>query len=368
MNVAGGRQELAYYATDWIWPSHNLDRMKSLLLFFDGIAMTLPEQHFQSAVDREPILAQPLLERGLLHNLKPEKWLTKDVAVGLRGLVGRLLSDRSLAMGRYDMDSRLTLTFGHFISSAEDSSRILDELRAQGVIAGYGADDIVTLPAYNRAAILTALAVALQASISDFSIQPVIRSSYPEDRSSPVAAFWGAITEAGMPPAAAAVTPQSGWEDWNWQFDPYQAARRYLDANVFELDFQSVGVNLSGVPLDEVLDFRRMHGASYRAYAQELRGFVADLNIANTVERERMLRLRAESLNDRAAELRSAGRSFVRPVGAAALSIAGAAWTLRQGDPMGAVLAIGAAIAGFSSPNRSISPYTYVFETRQLDR
>ena len=34
-------RDLAYYYADWIWPPASSDWMKSLLLFFDGLALAL---------------------------------------------------------------------------------------------------------------------------------------------------------------------------------------------------------------------------------------------------------------------------------------------------------------------------------------
>ena len=50
------------------------DRLvKSLLLFFDGIATQYPSDDFNRLVDSDPVLALPLVESGLLVNYAPNE-------------------------------------------------------------------------------------------------------------------------------------------------------------------------------------------------------------------------------------------------------------------------------------------------------
>jgi hypothetical protein len=66
-------KDYVYYYSDWIWPSDSSDWMKAFLLFFDGIALALPADLAIQVIDHDPVLAQPLLDRGLLINLAPER-------------------------------------------------------------------------------------------------------------------------------------------------------------------------------------------------------------------------------------------------------------------------------------------------------
>ena len=60
--------EFAFYYGDWIWTEDLIDWAKSLLLFFDGIALALPRKTAEQFIDSDPILARPLSDRGLLQN------------------------------------------------------------------------------------------------------------------------------------------------------------------------------------------------------------------------------------------------------------------------------------------------------------
>jgi len=91
---------------------------------------------------------------------------------------------------------------------------------------------------------------------------------------------------------------------------------------------------LQAVALDEVLDFRRQHGAEYRAYSRDVRRFVLELSLLSEVGKASALADRRAELDDRAEELRRVARSaFKRQAVSFGFGLAGAAWTLVHGDP-----------------------------------
>ena len=49
--------------------------------------------------------------------------------------------------------------------------------------------------------------------------------------------------------------------------------KRPVQANIITADIRNMGLNLSAVPLDEVLDFRKQYGAEFRSYVRDLRSF-----------------------------------------------------------------------------------------------
>ncbi len=64
--------ELAYYFPDPYWLAHEAGWIKSLLLFFDGVATLLPDYMRGRQFVADPELAEPLENLGLLHVLEPE--------------------------------------------------------------------------------------------------------------------------------------------------------------------------------------------------------------------------------------------------------------------------------------------------------
>src|SRR5580658_7510685 len=77
------RPEFAHYYGDWIWDEELTGWVKSLLLFFDGIALSVSPARADELIESNPVLAQPLAELDLLRNYWPnsfEEWLKPHAA------------------------------------------------------------------------------------------------------------------------------------------------------------------------------------------------------------------------------------------------------------------------------------------------
>jgi hypothetical protein len=68
MTLSGGSQDrqFAYYVPDWIWPDDRIDFRKQMLLFFDGLSMSLPQRHFEQTVEQR--------EREIVNASGSHKW------------------------------------------------------------------------------------------------------------------------------------------------------------------------------------------------------------------------------------------------------------------------------------------------------
>jgi hypothetical protein len=66
--------------------------MKSLLLFFDGIAILLPRYMSGREAAADPVLAGPLREKGLLRVLEPETFVDQEVTEALITAVTELVT------------------------------------------------------------------------------------------------------------------------------------------------------------------------------------------------------------------------------------------------------------------------------------
>jgi len=119
---------------------------------------------------------------------------------------------------------------------------------------------------------------------------------------------------------------------------------------------------LSPVALDEVLDFRRQHGAEHRAYARDLRHFVHDLATLDRTGRDQALADRREALADAADQHRPLARtSWRRPLATFGLGVAGSAVSLAAGNPVAAGLGAASALLGLRRQADPASVYTYLF-------
>lgn len=135
------------------------------------------------------------------------------------------------------------------------------------------------------------------------------------------------------------------------------------------LDFETAGVNLASVPLDDILGFREDHGEAYRAYARNVRRQVNELGAMEPEERETVLLDRREELTDLASDLRKTARHFwPKQLGAFTLAAAGASWVAQHGhDPIGATLMAAAAAAALvgAVPEQPVTAYSYVFSAKR---
>jgi hypothetical protein len=139
-------------------------------------------------------------------------------------------------------------------------------------------------------------------------------------------------------------------------------------AEQFRTDLATVGTDLSSIPLDEVLSYRQDHGRQYRAYAKALRDFLTSQAHASAPEQRRALDDRKQEILDQAADLRRLSRTaFGMRATALVLSLAGSAWTIRNGDPIGALLAASAAVSqAIPTPTPNVTAYSYLLEMRSI--
>jgi hypothetical protein len=329
------RPEFAHYYGDWMWRVELTDWVKSLLLFFDGLALALPSETAMRLIDADPILAQPLFERNLLHNYEPTQWF--KFPTGQSDEVEREFFERvyPLLNDPQGLSEASLYYLDGFFMGVDTSDPDIYMLRLEAMwehvksLGGqFGEDDYLVVSL--AVGIISKL---LHEHINDAAIQPVIND---ENAASFVDALIG---------------PQAGNR-----------------AKIIVSDLAHIGLDLSIVPLDEVLEFRREHGSEYRDYSREIRQFALDLSLMPEAERSTATAERRSELDDRAADLRRTGRSaFGRELVTLSFGIAGAAWTLRTGDIWGAAFAAGAAAAGLSKPNPTPMGAAYSYILRAKD-
>jgi hypothetical protein len=193
--------EFAHYYGYPVWNEEFADWVKSLLLFFDGIALTLPSTEMEQLIEFDPVLAQPLAEQGLLQNFPLDQVNVKPSPSG------------PWSEGFKEFTERYNQAKQRF-------------------------GDVPSHP-HLFALALGAISTVLSRDVTEFAIQPVIDNG---DAASYVAAILGSHDNGR--------------------------------AKIITDDLRHVGIDLQLVPLDEVLDFRRQHGAEYRSYSRDVRRFV----------------------------------------------------------------------------------------------
>ncbi|MYC00018.1 MAG: hypothetical protein F4123_13535 [Gemmatimonadetes bacterium] len=136
---------------------------------------------------------------------------------------------------------------------------------------------------------------------------------------------------------------------------------------VIALDLEPVGLNLSSIPLDEVLQFRAERQEAHRAYMRDLQRFMAELGaIKEPEQRHALLLERREESADAAHDIRRrAGRAFGKSLSSWSLGVAGAAWALSTGDPLGVVLSASGLIEKLFGDADCVTAYSYLVAVQE---
>jgi len=326
--------EVAFYYPGPLW--HSAEWVKNLLLFFDGIALLIPEYMSDRPEILDPSLAIPLREAGLLHILHPETLVNKTATEDLALALTNLITSGALDPLRKEKTRFQSLSWSRLGGYGDEglARMILEELKARDL--AHDSEDGVSIPMHPtvRALVLVLLAQILrpQGSLHGLDLAPATDQPRLVDALKEVLSLEDA--------------PSSG--------------------HVVSLDLRTVGVDLSHAPIDEVLDFRREHLALHRKYAQEVRRFVRDLGLLPPAERQQELADRQRDLSELEETLRRVTKqTWKRPAGFA-LGIAGAVWTATTGDPLGAIIGGAGAFLGLGPREEAeVGAFSYLFRARE---
>jgi hypothetical protein len=331
--------EIAYYYPEPHWLADEGSWIKSLLLFFDEIAILLPDYMRGREVVSDPTLAGPLEDRTLLRVLEPE-WFVDEVSTNkLTDLMAALVEARAFdslpETGRFASLSKSRMGY---IAADRAADRVFNSLLERGLATE--TEDGVSIP-----------------------MHPGVRTVY-------LIILAQLARETGAR-RGLDLHPVSNWVAVD------DALRRFLElppmptrGHVVSLDLQVVSVNLGRVPLDEVLQFRSENHEAHRRYMTDLRTFAESLSLLNEADSQRALRDRREDLEEQARALHrlswQAWKSRSR-VSGFGLGLTGAAYAAATGSLVpGIIGALTAALSMLPDPP-NVSSYSYLFKAaRQL--
>lgn len=345
---ASERSELAYYYPEPYWLGHESSWIKSLLLFFDGVAILLPNYMSGRELVADPSLAEPLAARGLLRVLEPEWFVDEQLSTRLAEsmvelIVGGAFDQATRAVEEFAALSMSRMGFAELSVSRMGSRHrgvfemIHEELKARGL--ALDSQDGVSIPLRPDVRIAYLMLLAQEAREAGrrhgLDLHPTTSGRYAR----------GAVR------SFLELSPMPSRHD------------------VVSFDLATASIDLDAVPLDEVLDFRTRNSAEHRAYLVNLRQFVTDVSsAADRNDRRRLLEQRQTELNDQARSLRQlALQAFKKPIHVAgfALGLTGAAWSLSTGNPVPAGLgALGVALRLLPSRETG-SAYSYIFRAHR---
>jgi hypothetical protein len=324
-------KEVAFYYPGPVW--HVGDWVKNLILFFDGIALLVPNYIKNKPHIVDPAIAAGLENEGLLHILEPEELVDKAATEKLVAAMGNVIESGALDdLSKEDTafhelsNSRLGFSGDSHLAEA-----LFKELKARKLAKD--TEDGVSIPMHPtvRGLVLVLLAQILRPYGPQFGFE----LSPATDRYQVVDALHSLLS---IPSA-----PSSG--------------------HVVSLDIETVGADLGPVPIDEVLGFRREHLKEHRAYARAIRSFVEQLSLLPEKKRERALQDRHEEIADLAESLRQASRKAWKRPARFGLAVLGAAWNIKTGNPLGALLGASGALLSLPADGQEYSgSYSYLFK------
>ena len=333
------RPEIAYYYPPPFWGDGESGWAKSLLLFFDRLAILLPGYMYGRHAVADPATVLPLEERGLLQVLEPNEWVDTQMAEQLAEVMVELLTNGAfdgLTSDRpFQELSQSRIGYGADVGLAE---MLVEELQSRDLARP--SEDGLSIPLHPEVRMTILVILGQLSRVAGVRRGLVIH---------PVTNCQNAVSDL-MRTLAREPLPSAG--------------------RMIALDLEPVSLDLSSIPIDDILSFRAEHGDGHRAYMRDLGRFMTELASTDDPHtRERLLVERREEIADNARNLqRSTRQSLGKNLTSVSLGLAGAAWSATTGDPLGAVLGAAALVPSII-PNRPnpITAYSYVFSVqRQL--
>jgi hypothetical protein len=329
-------RDVALYYPGVIW--QDASWVKSLALFFDEVALLVPDYMRDRPFVLDPSIATGLEGAGLLRILSPEELIDKEAVERLASAMADVLANGVLddlpPEGPFQ-----ELSWSRLGGRADSGlARMLyEELHQRGLAEGSRDGASIPLHPLVRNLVLVLLAQILRESGPRLGL-----NLSPATDQHRVHAALAQLLGASGPGA-----------------DP---------STVVEMDLDFVGPDLDPVPLDEVLDFRAAHGPEFRAYARRMRSVVREMESVDPDERRVILSDRLEELREagetlRRGPLKALGMTAGIGLGLAA-GVVGA--TGEDGALAGILGASAAAVAGVASwPTEQLTPYSYLFAIRR---
>lgn len=330
----GDRTATAFYYPGVIW--HNASWVKSLALFFDEVALLVPDYMRDRPLALDPAIAEPLQDAGLLRILSPEVLVGQDAAEMLSTAMVEMLASGALdELPREGRFEELSWSRMGGVGDPDLARMVFEELEEKGLARP--SEDGASIPMHRmvRSLYLVLLAQILREAGPGIGLDLSPTTDRPQVQE--------ALVEVLKLPA-----PQAG------------------AGTVVTVDLEVVGPNLESVPFDEVLAFRAEHGEEYQAYARRLREIVHTLSSGPADDHEQIVTDRREEIREAGDALRRGPLKLLGSVGGIGLGIAGGVATAITGDVLPGVLGAASAASGVATlPHRMTTPYSYLFAIRR---
>jgi hypothetical protein len=360
--------ELGFVYPGHSWRGRDTDWVKSLLLYFDGIAIFLPQETLLQNLSDSPLredaaLFSALLERELVHQVDPARVIDEGSAVLFQDALLKMMDSpvflhkiqRSKSFyGQYIFPIRAGHGWTFHETVRETADLIVGELESRGLAVRFvpTEDDVINGTAPHRARHI------IDGDAGRIWI----------DRRVWVAmmTLWAHIIAPNGDRWGMRLDPVSNDKEALADFETLTSAR-LVTSKVLTLDAVSVELDVDLSSIDDLLDFKGQYQSELYAYRRNVREFLRSLQGLDADQQADALRDRANDLRDQASKLaRLTKKAWRRPTARVTLGAAGAGWTLFGGNPIGAILGIGSLLAGFQRQRGPEGPYAYIMLASRL--
>jgi hypothetical protein len=330
--------EVAYYYPEWHWRPDEHGWVKSLLLFFDEIALLVPDYKRHQPANIDPELAGALQDAQLLRIIEPEWFVDAEMTASLAETMVTIIEAGAFDnLQRSEPFAELSMSRAGYFGEREVAEQVVGRLRERG-LASETADGL-SIPMHPsvRSTYLVLLAQLARKSGERRGLDLHPATNRPEAHH--------VIARTLSLPAM----PSRG--------------------RVIDFDLESVSLDLDAVPLDEVLAYRNEHREEHRKYMADLRSFCRELSLIDSGgDRERAFADRKAELREAAERLqRRSWKSFKQPKNylSFGLGLVGAGVSTAMGNPVGAVVGVGTALTRLLPDKADGSVYSYLFAAQR---
>jgi hypothetical protein len=310
------------------------DWIKNLILFFDGIALLVPNYMKERPEELDKAIVVGLREKGLLEIIEPEKAVDARATAQLATAMTDIITSGVLDDLAKENSAFHELSMSRLGSYGDESlfRMIFEELKNRGLAKD--SKDKVSIPMHPK--VRSLVLVLLSQILRPYGVAINANLSPATDR--------GALVRALSELLGAKTNPSEG--------------------SVIEFDLNTVTVDLGPIPFDEVLDFRQQNLKVHRDYMLSVRKFAFELSRMTPAEQTVAFVLRQAELNDIANDLRKRARTAWKKPASFALTLVGAAASVTTA-PVAAAIAIGARLIGYESARKvDTGAYSYLFRAQ----
>ena len=305
--------------------------IKNLVLFFDGIALLVPDYMKERPEELDRPIVVGLQKHGLLEIIEPERAVDKSATEKLAMTMTDIITSGVLDELAKENTAFHELSMSRLGSYGDKGlyNMIFDELKKRGLAEE--SKDKVSIPMHPK---VRSLVLVLLSQI----LRP-----------------YGKTINANLSPATDMRGMVSALSELlSLKIEP-------SSGSVVEFDLNTVTVDLGAVPFDEVLDFRKQNLDAHKHYMLSVRKFVMELSRMPEDEQEVALELRQTELNDLASGLRNCARKAWKKPSSFALTLAGSAVSALAAPLATAINLTGSLIGHEKRSEIDTGAYSYLF-------